>query len=387
MIAFRDDSMIYFDNACTSFPKPQAVVNSIQDYCLRIGSSPGRSAHRLALEAARLVFETRENLAQLFNVSRSERIVLTCNATEALNLAILGLLGEGDHVLASSMEHNSVMRPLNHLLRKNIIDLSIVPCSEEGYVDLEVLKRAIKKNTRLIAVNHVSNVVGTIAPLDEITKIANEIPILVDAAQSAGAVPIDVEACDIDLLAFTGHKSLYGPQGTGGLFIREGIDLRPLRLGGTGSKSESWDHPDFLPDKYECGTPNTLGIAGLGEGVRFVLNQGVDEIREHEIALTRALLDGLSEIEGITVYGPRRPEEQTATVSINVNGMEASEVGYRLDREFDIMTRVGLHCNPATHKTIGTFPHGTVRLSMGYFNTQEEVDQVLEALRSIANAH
>ena len=283
MIAFRDDSMIYFDNACTSFPKPQAVVNSIQDYCLRIGSSPGRSAHRLALEAARLVFETRENLAQLFNVSRSERIVLTCNATEALNLAILGLLGEGDHVLASSMEHNSVMRPLNHLLRKNIIDLSIVPCSEEGYVDLEVLKRAIKKNTRLIAVNHVSNVVGTIAPLDEITKIANEIPILVDAAQSAGAVPIDVEACDIDLLAFTGHKSLYGPQGTGGLFIREGIDLRPLRLGGTGSKSESWDHPDFLPDKYECGTPNTPGIAGLGEGVRFVLNQGIDKIRQHEI--------------------------------------------------------------------------------------------------------
>jgi len=376
--------MIYFDNACTSFPKPSEVVDSMRDYYLRIGSSPGRSGHSLALKAGRLVFEARESLSQLFHVPRSERLVFTCNATDALNLAIMGLLSEGDHVITPSMEHNSVMRPLNYLLKKGIIDLSIVPCSEEGHIDLDALKRSIKKNTRLIAVNHASNVVGTIAPVGEIGKISGEIPFLVDAAQSAGAVCIDVEAMGIDLLAFTGHKSLYGPQGTGGLFVREGIDLKPLRLGGTGSKSDSWDHPNFLPDKYECGTPNTPGIAGLGEGVRFVLSQGIDEIRQHEMRLTRSLLEGLGDIEKITVYGPKNPYEQTPTVSINVKGREASEVGYRLDRQFEIMTRVGLHCNPGTHRTIGTFPHGTVRLSMGFFNTQEEVGQVLEALREIA---
>jgi len=376
--------MIYFDNACTSFPKPPSVVEAIQEYCLRVGSSPGRSGHRLALEASRLIFETRENLSQLFNISRSERVILTSNATEALNLAILGLLTDGDHVVTSSMEHNSVMRPLNNLLKKGIIDLSIVPCSEDGHIDLEALKRSVKKNTRLIAINHASNVVGTIAPLEEIGRISGEIPFLADVAQSAGAVPIDVEACGIDLLAFTGHKSLYGPQGTGGLFVREGIDLEPLRMGGTGSKSESWEHPDFVPDKYECGTPNTLGISGLGEGVRFILGEGIDKIRQHEMALTQRFLEGLEDIEGITVYGPKKSDEQTATVSINVKGREASEVGYRLDREFDIMTRVGLHCNPGAHRTIGTFPHGTVRLSMAYLNAQEEVSQVLEALRKIA---
>lgn len=378
--------MIYFDNACTSFPKPPEVVDSMRDYYLRIGSSPGRSGHSLALKAGRLVFEARESLSQLFHVPRSERLVFTCNATDALNLAIMGLLREGDHVITPSMEHNSVMRPLNYLLKKGIIDLSIVPCSEEGHIDLDALKRSIKKNTRLIAVNHASNVVGTIAPVGEIGKISGEIPFLVDAAQSAGAVRIDVEAMGIDLLAFTGHKSLYGPQGTGGLFVREGIDLKPLRLGGTGSKSDSWDHPNFLPDKYECGTPNTPGIVGLGEGVKFVLSQGIDEIRQHEMRLTRSLLEGLGDIEKITVYGPKNPYEQTPTVSINVKGREASEVGYRLDRQFEIMTRVGLHCNPGTHRTIGTFPHGTVRLSMGFFNTQEEVGQVLEALRDIATA-
>lgn len=376
--------MIYFDNACTSFPKPPAVVDAIRDCLLNTGSSPGRSGHRLALEASRLVFEAREKLSRLFNISRSERIVLTYNATEALNLAIMGLLAEGDHVITPSMEHNSVMRPLKYLLGKGVIELTVVPCSAEGHIDLDALKRSIKENTRLIAVNHASNVVGTIASLEDIGRLSGGIPFLVDVAQSAGALPIDVVAMGIDLLAFTGHKSLYGPQGTGGLFVREGINPKPLRRGGTGSKSESWDHPDFLPDKYECGTPNTPGIAGLGEGVRFVLDKDVDAIRQHEMMLTRSLLEGLEDIGEINVYGPKNPREQTPTVSINIEGKEPSEVGYRLDREFDIMTRVGLHCNPGAHKTIGTFPRGTVRLSMGYFNTREEVDQVLEALRTIA---
>jgi len=283
-----------------------------------------------------------------------------------------------------STEHNSVMRPLDHLSRKRFIDLSIIPCSEEGDIDLDSLRRSITKKTRLIAVNHASNVTGTIAPLGEIRQIAGDILLLVDAAQSAGAVQVDTEALGIDLLAFTGHKSLCGPQGTGGLFIREGIDLRPLRRGGTGSRSESWEHPDFLPDKYESGTPNTVGIAGLGAGVRFVLDQGVDAIREHETALTGRLLEGLKKIEEVTVYGPGKPERRTATVSLTVERKEVSEVGYRLDREFDIMTRVGLHCNPGTHKAIGTFPHGAVRLSLGYFNTDQDVVRVVEALHGIA---
>ena len=377
--------MIYFDHACTSFPKPKAVIEAMEHYALHIGSSPGRSGHRLALEASRLVFEARENLARLFGVSQSERIILTCNATEALNLTIMGLLQEGDHVITSAMEHNSVMRPLNYLLTKGMIGLSIVPCSPEGHIDLNAMKRSIQKNTRLVAVNHASNVVGTIAPLHEIGQIVGEIPFLVDAAQSAGALRIDVGASGIDLVAFTGHKSLLGPQGTGGLVVREGIDLRPLRMGGTGSRSESWDHPHFLPDRYECGTPNTPGIAGLSEGVRFVLDEDVQKIRDHEMALTRKLLDGLSQIPAVAVYGPRNSEEQIATVSINIRGKEASEVGYRLDREFDVMTRVGLHCNPGAHRTIGTFPHGTVRLAMGYFNTEEDVVHVLEALARISD--
>jgi cysteine desulfurase family protein len=376
--------MIYFDNACTSFPKPPAVVEAMNHFLLHIGSSPGRSAHRLALEAGRRVFEARESLAQLLNVARSERLIFTSNATEALNLAITGFLTEGDHVVVPSMEHNSVMRPLNHLVKRGLVDLSIIPCSKEGYIDLEALKRAIKKNTRLIVINHASNVMGTIAPLEEIRGLTGDIPLLVDAAQTAGAISIDVERWGIDLLAFTGHKSLYGPQGSGGLYVREGIDLKPLRRGGTGSKSESWDHPDFLPDKYECGTPNTPGIIGLGEGVRFVLKQGIDRIRKHELELTTSLLAGLVEIDGVIVYGPKEPDEQVATISISVKGKEASEVGYRLDREFNTMTRIGLHCNPGTHRAMGTFPHGTVRLSMGYFNTHEEVARVVEAVREIA---
>jgi cysteine desulfurase family protein len=378
--------MIYFDNACTSFPKPPAVVKAMNHSLTHIGSSPGRSGHRLALEAGRLVFEARESLAQLFNVARSERLIFTSNATEALNLAITGFLTEGDHVVAPVTEHNSVMRPLNHLVKRGIVGLSIIPCSKEGYIDFEALKGAIKKNTRLIVINHASNVMGTIVPLDEIRELAGDIPLLVDAAQTAGAISIDVERWGIDLLAFSGHKSLYGPQGTGGLYVREGIDLKPLRRGGTGSKSESWDHPDFLPDKYECGTPNTPGIIGLGEGVRFVLKEGIDRIRKHELALTVSLLTGLVEIDGIIVYGPKEPDKRVPTVSIGVKGKEASEVGYRLEREFDTMTRIGLHCNPGAHRAIGTFPHGTVRLSMGYFNTHEEVARVVEAVREIATS-
>ncbi|MFH1624677.1 MAG: aminotransferase class V-fold PLP-dependent enzyme, partial [Pseudomonadota bacterium] len=348
--------MIYLDNAATSFPKPEVVYEAMKGFMSDIGANPGRSAHKLSLDSARVVFETREALAELFHVSDSKQIVFTCNATESLNLGILGLLNEGEHVVTTSIEHNSVMRPLRYLEQKKGVRITIVDCSAKGELDLDILRSAIGKDTKLVAVNHASNVMGTILPIEEIGKIAEGIPFLVDAAQTAGVYPIDVEGSNIDLLAFTGHKGLLGPTGVGGLYIKEGLELQPLKYGGTGSNSEREEQPDFLPDKYECGTLNTVGIAGLGAGVRYVIEEGIDEIRLQEIELTKRLLSGLEAIRGVTIYGTKDAKKQTATVSINVDGLEPSHVGYILDREFDIMVRVGLHCAPSAHKTIGTLP-------------------------------
>ncbi|HDN80647.1 MAG TPA: aminotransferase class V-fold PLP-dependent enzyme [Chloroflexi bacterium] len=380
--------MIYFDNAATSFPKPPQVAEAISHFLLHIGANPGRSGHRLSVEAGRIVYEAREALAQLFNIEDPLRIVFGHNVTEALNLALRGLLRPGDHVITSSMEHNSVMRPLRALERRGV-ELSVIFCSPEGFLNPTDVEKAIRPNTRLIVINHASNVTGTILPVREVGKIAREhgLLLLVDAAQTAGAYPIDVEADFIDLLAFTGHKSLFGPMGTGGLYIGPRVPLdefEPLKRGGTGSRSEFEEQPDFLPDKYESGTPNAVGLAGLAAGVRFVLGKSVGEIRRHEMELTRLLLEGLASIEGVTLYGPRDPSLQTATVSFNIAGMEPSEVALKLDEEYGIMCRPGLHCAPSAHRTIGTFPQGTVRFSLGFFNTPEEVEKSLEAVRAIA---
>jgi len=380
--------VIYFDNAATSFPKPPQVVEAINHFLLHVGANPGRSGHRLAVEAGRIVYEAREVIAQLFNIQDPLRIVFGHNVTEALNLALQGLLHTGDHVITSSMEHNSVMRPLRALERRGV-ELTVIPCSPEGFLNPAEVEKAIRFSTRLIVLNHASNVTGTLLPIREVGRIARKygLLLLVDAAQTAGAYPIDVEADFVDLLAFTGHKSLFGPMGTGGLYIGPRVPLdefEPLKRGGTGSRSEYEEQPDFLPDKFESGTPNAAGLAGLAAGVRFVLETGVDEIRRHEMELTQRLLDGLSSIEGITVYGPKDPARQTATVSFNITGLEPSEVALRLDEEFGVMCRPGLHCAPSAHRTIGTFPGGTVRFSLGYFNTAEEVDKAVEAVRAIA---
>lgn len=386
----RGDRTIYLDNAATSWPKPPGVVEAMVRFLNEIGASAGRSGHRLSVEAGRIVYQAREAVAELFGVADPLRVIFGLNATDGLNLALQGLLRPGDHVVTSSMEHNSMMRPLRALEREGV-EVTVVRCSPEGVLDPADVEAALRPNTVLVALNHASNVVGTLLPVAEVGRMLRSRPngplLLVDAAQSGGAVPIHMDADGIDLLAFTGHKSLYGPTGTGGLVIGPRVDiarLQPIRRGGTGSRSEYEEQPDFLPDCYESGTPNTVGLAGLLAGVRWVLERGVEAIRAHEMALTRRLIAGLSSIPGVTVYGTGDPEQQTAVVSFNIAGMEPSEVGLRLDEEFGVMCRVGLHCAPAAHRTVGTFPTGTVRFSLGAFNTVEEVDRALEAVAYLA---
>ncbi len=379
---------IYFDNAATSWPKPDAVLAAMENYFRFVGASPGRSGHRLSIEAGREVFETRNALASLFGANDPLRIVFSKNATEALNIVIFGLIQSGDHVIVSSMEHNSVMRPLRAATAALKAELTVVPCNPLGQLDSEDVRRAIRKNTRIVFLTHASNVTGTIMPVAEVGRVCREHEVLfcVDAAQSAGAVPIDVEAMNIDLLAFTGHKSLLGPQGTGGLYARKGIDafMRPLMMGGTGSRSEHEHQPEFMPDKYESGTLNTIGLIGLGAGIREIGSVGIEKIRQKELELTAAFMEGASCISGVTVYGDPDPGGRVPVVSFNIDGMRASDVGLQLDDANGIMCRPGLHCAPSAHRTLGTAPHGTVRFSFGYFNTRKQIDMALNAIEGLS---
>lgn len=383
--------MIYLDYAATSWPKPPEVIKAMAEYLEHAGGNPGRSGHRLSIEAARVLFAARESLATLFNAPDPQRVIFTHNVTYALNLTIRGLLKAGDHVVTSSIEHNSVMRPLRALERQGL-ELTVAQCEPDGRMDLGKLKAALRTGTKLVVVTHASNVMGTILPVREIAEIAHAAGaiLLVDAAQTAGAVPIDVQAMGVDLLAFTGHKGLFGPPGTGGLVIGPQVDieqLEPLVRGGTGSKSEFEEQPDLLPDKYESGTPNGVGIAGLGAGVRWVSERGVDEIRAHETALTEAMLAGLHDTRGVTVYGPNDAKAMTSVVSCTVAGSRVSDVGLRLDDEFEILCRVGLHCAPAAHRTIGSFPEGTIRLAPGALTTLDEIETVVDAMQQIAASY
>lgn len=377
--------MIYFDNAATSWPKPPAVRAALDEYFGEAGGNPGRSGHRMSVEAARVVENAREALAELFNVNDPSRIVFTHNATHGLNLALHGLLRSGDHVVTTSMEHNSVMRPLRHFEGSGV-EITVIACTPEGRLDLGAVRRAIRQETRLLVTTHASNVAGTLNPVAELAALAREkkIPYLLDAAQTGGAVPIDVQEMGVDLMAFTGHKGLLGPTGTGGLYIRKGLALAPLMRGGTGSDSAHETQPEFLPDAHESGTLNLAGIAGLGAAVRFLLGIGIETVRAHEQKLIAQFLEGASEISGLTVYGPKDTALQCGLVSFDVTGAETSEVGLILDQSFGIMARTGLHCAPSAHRTLGTFPTGTVRFSFGWFNEPAEVEKALEALRQIA---
>jgi cysteine desulfurase/selenocysteine lyase len=380
--------VIYFDNAATSWPKPPGVTEAMVHFLDQVGANPGRAGHRLAVEAGRSVYNAREAVAELFNVPDPLRIAFGANVTEALNLALRGLLRPGDHVITSSMEHNAMMRPLRALECEGV-EVTVVQCLPQGTLDPADVEAAIRPSTKLVALNHASNVVGTVLPVAEVGAMCHQhdLLLLVDAAQTGGAYPIDVRADGIDLLGFTGHKSLGGPMGTGGIVVGERVDERqmePLTRGGTGSNSEYEVQPDFLPDMFESGTPNAVGLAGLGAGVRWVLGRGVEAIRAHEVALTQRLIDGLRSISGVTVYGTQDAGLQTATVSFNVAGMAPSEVGLRLDDEYGILCRVGLHCAPTAHKTLGTFPDGTVRFGLSGFSTAEEVEAALVAVSKLA---
>ena len=377
--------MIYLDNAATSFPKPERVYVEM-DKCMRqYCANPGRSGHRLALEAGRAIYRTRERLSRLFNIESPMQVVFTSNATEALNLGIKGLLKEGDHVVTTSMEHNSVARPLTVLKAKGV-SVTYVGCDSKGYLNPRDIERAIRKNTALIVITHASNVTGTLMPVKEVGCIAKErgIPFMLDAAQTAGIYDIDVKDMNIDILAFPGHKGLMGPQGTGGLYISENLDVLQMKEGGTGSRSEEMAQPTLVPDRYESGTPNTAGIVGLGEGVGFILEKGTAAIREHEEELTGMLLQGLEQIKGVKIYGPANPGLQAGVVSINIGDGDSGEISYILDRSYGIATRSGLHCSPLAHRTIGTFDQGTVRFSIGYFNTREDIEAALRAVEEIA---
>jgi cysteine desulfurase family protein len=361
------------------------------DFLEYSGGNPGRSGHRLSISAARIVFNAREAVANLFHVTDPLRVIFTANVTHALNLALYGLLKPGDHVVTSSIEHNSVMRPLR-ALEKEGINLTVVQCKTDGCLDLDLWRAAVTPGTRLVVVTHASNVMGTIVPIKEIAAIAHQAGalIMVDSAQTAGVIPIDQPATGIDLLAFTGHKGLYGPTGTGGLVIGEGVDtsqLQPLVRGGTGSRSEFEEQPEMLPDKYESGTANSVGIAGLGAGVRWIQSIGVESIRAREAELNEQFLSGLRNIKGITVYGPRDPQERTAVVSCRVADQNVSDVGLRMDDEFGILCRVGLHCAPSAHKTIGTFPEGTIRLAPGIFTSPEDIRTAIAAFEKAAAPH
>ena len=382
-----NDGLIYFDNAATSWPKPPGVAAAMTNFLDEIGANPGRSGHRLAIESSRVVHAAREAVARLFEAPDLLQVVFGANVTEALNLALRGLLQSGDHVITSSMEHNAVMRPLRALERQGV-SLTVVPCSPQGTLDPDDVEAAIQPNTTMIVLNHASNVIGTLLPVAKVGQIArqHDLLLLVDAAQTGGAYPIDFLSNQIDLLAFTGHKSLYGPMGTGGLIVGERVDvgdLVPLKRGGTGSRSEYEEQPEFLPDMCESGTQNAVGLAGLEAGITWLLDEGIDAIRAHEIQLIQQVLDGLQAIPGVTVYGSLDAASQTATVSFNLEEMAPSEVGLRLDEEYGILCRVGLHCAPAAHKTMGTFPDGTVRFGLGAFNTPEEIDTAIEAVRSL----
>ncbi len=373
------------DNAATSYPKPECVYTAVDDFNRHMGGNPGRGSSQRTLRAGAVLLEAREALAELFNVKDSSRIAFTLNITQALNLGLKGLLKPGDHVITTSMEHNAVARPL-FVMQSQGIEWTRVQCAGDGSLDPHEVGKAIRPNTRLICMLHASNLCGTIMPVTEIGRIAqqNNILFMVDSAQTAGVLDIDVVRDNIDILAFTGHKGLLGPQGTGGIYLHPRILINPLLQGGTGSLSESLEQPLCMPDILESGTANTPGIAGLKAGVAYIREYGRENIRAHEQRLTSLLLDGLREIKGVRIFGPADSERQTAVIAFNIEGLDCGDLGFSLDYEYGIITRTGLHCAPLAHQTLGTFESGTCRLSPGLFNTETEICQVIEAVHSIS---
>ncbi|AWB46712.1 cysteine desulfurase [Paenibacillus sp. CAA11] len=380
-----DRSVIYLDHAATSWPKPDSVIKAVTESLVGINGNAGRGAHSMALHAGRVLMKTRLLLAKLFQASNPNDFVFTSNATMALNMAIKGWLQPGDHVITTMLEHNSVRRPLEYLRRTLGIEVEYVQANPSGDLDMKQLASAFRLNTRLVICTHSSNLLGCILPIHEIAELAHRhgAVILVDAAQTAGVVPIRVDEMGIDMLAFPGHKGLLGPQGTGGLYVRSDLNLNPLLHGGTGSQSEEPEQPEVRPDRYEAGTANTPGIAGLGAGVEWVLQQGIEHIYEQEWKATQWIMSELKKLPDIRLLGPELGRERTGIVSFVIEGQDPAETAFRLDREYRIAVRAGYHCTPLGHETAGTKTTGAVRASVGYETTERELTAFVEAVQKI----
>lgn len=378
---------VYLDNASTSFPKPKSVADSIYNYLVNIGGNPGRANHSNALESNRHLFLAREKIAEFFNFNKIENVIFTNSITSSLNILINGILKSGDHVITSSMEHNSVIRPLYNLKESAGIELDIVQANSNSIVDVNAIKNLIKSNTKLIIITHASNVTGSIQPIYDIGNLCKKhnIFFILDSAQSAGVLDVNFEKFNLNALAFTGHKSLLGPQGIGGFIIDDKLNeiCSPCILGGTGSLSHSLTQPDFLPDKFESGTLNIPGIIGLYEGIKFIEKEGLNTIYEHNSNLRSYLINELLNMNKISIYGDLSQSNGTSCVSITHSGLDVSELSFILDSDYGISNRSGLHCAPLAHKTIGTYPEGTVRLSLGYFNTIEDIKYTIDSLNKI----
>jgi cysteine desulfurase family protein len=380
--------VIYLDNAATSWPKPEIVYKTMDEFLRTKGGNPGRGSHSMALAARQTVDETRMLIARFINAPEINRVIFTLNCTDALNLGLKGLLKPGDHVVTSCIGHNSLVRPLRKLESLGVKVSWVPPSPDSRVLSPRDIEAAITKDTKLVVVTHASNVTGVIQPIEEygaVTRRRNLI-FMVDAAQTAGKYPIDVQASNIDLLAFSGHKGLFGPPGTGALYIGNRVNLDSLREGGTGSYSEEEEQPVILPDRYESGTQNSVGIAGLGAGLKYIREEGLEKIRAREQSLTDRLIEGLSKITGITLNIAKNNLKQAPVISFNIKGFTPGDVGTILDQTFDIKVRTGLHCAPMMHKTIGTFPLGTIRLSPGYFNSLEEIEMTIKAIDRISRS-
>ncbi|MFC2165577.1 aminotransferase class V-fold PLP-dependent enzyme [Acidobacteriota bacterium] len=380
---------IYLDNAATSYPKPEEVYVNMDRYYRRFGVNPGRSGYDLCMEAGEVVEETRQMLTDHFNGTDPNRLCFSYNSTDALNLIIFGMLKKGDHAITTNVEHNSVLRPLYHQNKFNGIELDYIPFDSNGFVDPDDFKKKFKKNTQLVVVNHASNVIGTIQPIKEIGRLCREIgiPFAIDASQSAGKIPIDMEELNLDVVAFTGHKSFYGPTGIGGLYVREGIEINHTRAGGTGVRSAVKTHLYEYPYRLEYGTPNTIGIAGLHAGLKWIEERGLESIHAHEMKLAAMLRDGLKDIEGVTLYCLEDLSSHISVLLFNVDGFEALNTGTMLDVDHNIACRTGLHCAPLVHEQLGTADiHGAVRFGIGPFNTEDHIQAAIDAVKDIADS-
>ncbi len=372
---------LYFNNAATSWPKPPSVIDAVRETLEQCTGNPGRSSDNRGL---RLLFRTREAISRLFNIKDSSRIIFTCNATHAINMGLKGFLKQGNHVVTTAMEHNAVARPLHALEMSGLITCEVVPCSPVGQLDPQRLRSALQKQkTDLLVINHASNVDGSIQDLALLGSIAGEfgVPMMCDCSQSAGAVPLDVAECNISMMGVPGHKGLQGPTGTGFLYLSPDLELAPLICGGTGSFSEHLTQPETLPDRFESGTLNIHGLAGLKAGIDYILQRGITDIRRHELELIRRTQEGLNRIEDLTLYGPVNPEERLAVFSVTVAGCDVAELCNILESDHALSTRAGLQCSPRAHKTIGTFPGGTLRISPGLFHTTDDIDHMLHCVR------